>query len=159
MRKRLFASVILVLLIFISSSSFSQNEMAKPYSCDGSPFQALSDSLKTYYSTHGYSVLREASMTMETEYDMPIVLLLTQGTNYQVIFIGDPTSRLYEVRMFDYEEKQVVYKKNMWGDDDGNIISFGYIPQSSEYHMIKPLQVNRNKKKMCGYVLLLKKNQ
>ena len=45
----------------------------------------------------------------------------------------------------------------MWGDVDGNIISFNYIPQSSEYHMIKPVQVNKNKKKMCGYVMLLKK--
>jgi hypothetical protein len=59
--------------------------------------------------------------------------------------------------MYDYAEKQVVYKKNMWGDVDGNIISFNYIPKETEYHMIKPVQVNKNKKKMCGYVLLLKK--
>ena len=88
---------------------------------------------------------------------MPIVLPMTQGVWYQFVFIGDPTSRLYEVRMYDYTEKQVIYKKNMLGDVDCNIISFNYIPQASEYHMIKPVQVNRNKKKMCGYVMLLKK--
>ncbi len=37
------------------------------------------------------SVLREASMTMESEYEMPIVLPMTQGTWYQFIFIDDPT--------------------------------------------------------------------
>jgi hypothetical protein len=60
--------------------------------------------------------------------------------------------------MFDWNEKQVVYKKNQWGDVDGNIISYNYVPQFTEYHMIKPLQVNKKKKKLCGYVLLLKKN-
>lgn len=61
--------------------------------------------------------------------------------------------------MFDYSDKQVVYKKNQWGDVDGNIISFSYIPKFSEYHMIKPVQVNKNKKKLCGYVMLFKKTQ
>jgi hypothetical protein len=45
----------------------------------------------------------------------------------------------------------------MWGDVDGNIISYAYIPQYSEYHMIKPVQVNKSKKTLCGYVMLLKK--
>lgn len=147
------------IFLFITNLTLAQqSEPIKQQGCDGNPYQVVVDSLKEYYSKEGYSVLREASMTMESEYEMPIVLPMTAGTGYQFIFIGDPTSRLYEVRMYDYTETQVVYKKNIWGDVDGNIISFSYIPQTSEYHMIKPLQVNRNKKKMCGYVMLLKKN-
>ena len=147
---------VLILFIHVAVSVFSQ-EIIRQQSCDGNPYQETIDSLKEHYATVGYSVLREASMTMESEYEMPIVLPMSQGVWYQFIFIGDPTSRLYEVRMYDYAEKQVIYKKNMWGDVDGNIISFNYIPPTSEYHMIKPVQVNKNKKKMCGYVLLLKK--
>lgn len=156
-RVNLWKIIAVILIIIFPGISFSQNDIIRQQSCDGNPFQPLVDSLKTFYSTQGYTVLREASMTMESEYEMPIVLPMTQGTAYQFIFIGDPTSRLYEVRMYDYTEKQVVYKKNLWGDADGNIISFNYIPQTSEYHMIKPVQVNKNKKKMCGYVLLLKR--
>lgn len=145
-----------IAITFYASPSFAQ-DVIRQQSCDGHPYQETIDSLKDHYATEGYSVLREASMTMESEYEMPIVLPMSQGVWYQFIFIGDPSSRLYEVRMYDYAEKQVVYKKNMWGDVDGNIISFNYIPQTSEYHMIKPVQVNKQKKKMCGYVLLLKK--
>ena len=54
-------------------------------------------------------------------------------------------------------EKQVVFKQKKWGDVDGNIINYDYIPRFSEYHMIKPVQVNKKKKLLCGYVLLLKK--
>jgi hypothetical protein len=145
------------LVLLFSHSSLAQTDVIRQQNCDGNPYQLIVDSLKQYYATQGYTVLREASMTMESEYEMPIVLPMIQGVWYQFIFIGDPTSRLYEVRMYDYSEKQVVYKKNMWGDVDGNIISFNYIPQATEYHMIKPVQVNKNKKKMCGYVMLLKK--
>ena len=52
----------------------------------------------------------------------------------------------------------MVYQKKMWGDVDGNIIAFSYIPKVSEFHMIKPVQQNKKKKKdLCGYVMLLKK--
>jgi hypothetical protein len=143
--------------LLLSNSLLAQGDLIKQQSCDGNPYQLTVDSLKKVYSTQGFTVLREASMTMESEYEMPIVLPMNQGTLYQFIFIGDPSSRLYEVRMFDWSERQVVYKKNQWGDVDGNIISYAYIPKFTEYHMIKPVQVNKNKKKMCGYVLLLRK--
>jgi hypothetical protein len=149
-------NLVLLVLLIISADIFAQ-DVIRQQGCDASMYQEEVDSLKEFYSSQGYTVLREASMTMESEYEMPIVLPMTQGVWYQFVFIGDPTSRLYEVRMYDYSEKQVIYRKNMWGDVDGNIISFNYIPQASEYHMIKPVQVNRNKKKMCGYVMLLKK--
>ena len=153
--KNIFPSL---LLIFVTHAVVAQ-EIIRQQSCEGNPYQSTVDSVKQYFSAQGFTVLREASMTMESEYEMPIVLPMTQGTWYQFVFIGDPTSRLYEVRMYDWNERQVVYKKNMWGDVDGNIISYAYIPKFSEYHMIKPVQVNKKKKKLCGYVLLLKRTQ
>ena len=154
---KILVKTFLALSLFSSTGRAYSQDIIRQQSCDANPYQETVDSLKTHYAEEGYSVLREASMTMESEYEMPIVLPMAQGVWYQFIFIGDPTSRLYEVRMYDYAEKQVIYKKNMWGDIDGNIISFNYIPPTTEYHMIKPVQVNKNKKKMCGYVLLLKK--
>lgn len=145
--------------LFLITHGIMAQEVIRQQSCDGNPYQSTVDSLKQFYSTQGYTVLREASMTMESEYEMPIVLPMVQGTWYQFVFIGDPSSKLYEVRMYDWNERQVVYKKNQWGDVDGNIISYGYVPKFSEYHMIKPVQVNKQKKKLCGYVLLLKRTQ
>ena len=115
------------------------------------------DSIKRGLADLGFIVVKEASVTMESEYEMPVIVPLTEGSWYQFVFIGDITSRLYEVRMYDWNEKQVVYQKKMWGDVDGNVISYSYIPRFSEYHMIKPVQVNKKKKNLCGYVMLLKK--
>jgi hypothetical protein len=156
---KILCKIILVGLPFLlAKESLAQNDVIKQQSCDGNPYQQTVDSLKKVYSSQGFTLLREASMTMESEYEMPIVLPMTQGTLYQFIFIGDPGSRLYEVRMFDWSERQVVYKKNQWGEIDGNIISYNYVPKFTEYHMIKPLQINKSKKKLCGYVMLLRKS-
>lgn len=157
MRKSLCSLLPAFLCLLISASVSAQSDVIKLQSCEGNPYQQTVDSLKQYYASQGFVLLREASVSMESEYEMPIVLPMQAGTWYQFIFIGDPTSRLYEVRMYDWTERQVVYKKNQWGDVDGNIISYSYVPQASEYHMIKPVQVNKKKKKLCGYVLLLKK--
>ena len=137
--------------------SYSQD--IKQQSCNDDFISKQVDSLKTSYSKDGFVLLKEASMTMESEYEMPVIVPLTQGVSYKFVFIGDYTSRLYEVRMYDWEEKQVAFEQKRWGDVDGNIISYSYTPRASEFHMIKPVQVNKTKKKnLCGYVMMFKKS-
>ena len=156
--KKVLSVLLAVFLSLYFSGDLLAQDVIKLQSCESDSYRQTIDSLKQHYSNDGFTLLREASVTMESEYEMPIIVPMTQGTWYQFIFIGDPSSRVYEVRMYDWNEKQVVYKKHMWGDVDGNVISYSYVPKFTEYHMIKPVQVNKNKKKLCGYVLLLKKN-
>jgi len=97
-------------------------------------------------------------MTMESEYEMPVIVPLSEGNWYYFIFIGDLSSRLYELRMYDFNEKQVIYKKQFGEGVESNIISYAYSPKFTEYHIIKPVQVNKVKKKnICGYIMMLKK--
>jgi hypothetical protein len=153
MKKNLF-----FVFFFLSMLSVSAQEVIRVQECSNDDIKRQVDSLKGLYNRDGFSVVREASITMESEYEMPVIVPLQQGTWYQFVFIGDISSRLYEVRMYDWNEKEVVFQQKRWGDVDGNIISYSYIPRFSEYHMMKPLQVNKKKKKgLCGYVMLLKK--
>lgn len=147
----------IILFLFFSLSSFSQ-DVIRLQSCQNGTISKQADSLKILYSKGGYELLKEASITMESEFEMPVIVPLTQGTWYQFVFIGDYSSRLYEVRMYDWDEKQVVFQQKKWGDIDGNIISYPYIAKLSEFHMMKPVQINKEKKKnLCGYVMLFKK--
>lgn len=155
MKKRLLTTLLITSLF--GSTSIAQ-DVIRQAPCSNELINHQVDSIKNEFSQKGFIVVKEASVTMESEYEMPVVVPLTAGTWYQFVFIGEITSKLYEVRMYDWNERQVVYQKKMWGDVDGSVISFSYIPQFSEYHMIKPVQVNKKKKKgLCGYVMLLKK--
>ncbi len=146
-----------IVFAVLSGLQSKGQEIIQQESCSDSMILHEADSVKQGLYKQGFIILREVSMEMESQYEMPVIVPLNQGTWYQIVFIGDITSRLYEVRMYNWEEKQVAYVKKQWGDIDGNVISYSYIPESSEYHMIKPLQVNKKKKEMCGYIMLFKK--
>lgn len=145
-------------LTFCTVSHTQAQQVIRQSACKNADIVHQADSIKADLATKGFMIVKEASMTMESEYEMPVIVPLVEGSWYQFVFIGDISSKLYEVRMFDWNEKQVAYQKKQWGDVDGNVISYSYIPRFSEYHMMKPVQVNKNKKKvLCGYVMLLKK--
>ncbi len=155
MKKHILTTIMLTSILGFHSQS---QDVIKQLPCSDSLISHQADSIKQEFSRQGFIVLKEASVTMESEYEMPVIVPLNEGSWYQFVFIGDITSKLYEVRMYDYDEKMVVYQKKMWGSVDGNIINYSYIPKFSEFHMIKPLQVNKKKKKgLCGYVMLLKR--
>ncbi len=150
-------SLFLSFLLLLSTFIYAQ-DVIRLQECKSVTIQTQVDSLKTLFAKDGFVVLKEASITMESEYEMPVIVPLQQGSLYNFVFIGEPTSRLYEVRMFDWNEKQVVYQKKLWGDIDGNIISYSYIPKFTEFHMMRPVQINKKQKKnLCGYVMLFKK--
>jgi hypothetical protein len=151
------------LLVFVFSyllciSAHSQ-DVIKQQSCSNLSINQQVDSLKKKYTTDGYLLVREASMTMESEYEMPVIVPLNEGSWYHFVFIGDYSSKLYEVRMYDWQERMVIFRQKKWGDIDGNVIEYTYIPKFSEFHMMKPVQVNKQKKKnLCGYVMLFKRS-
>ena len=156
--KKTYLVIIALTMSVLSAQSQSSSNVIKVQSCSDVLISHQVDSLKKLYADDGFILMKEASITMESEYEMPVIIPLNQGSLYQFVFIGDYTSRLYEVRMFDWNEKQVVFKQNKWGDVDGNVISYAYQPRFSEFHMMKPVQVNKQKKKnLCGYVMMFKK--
>lgn len=147
---------ILIVILFCSIAAKAQ-DVIRQSACTQASILQQADSIKKELAKQGFLIVKEVSMSMQSEYEMPVLIPLTQGSWYQFVFIGDRSSKLYEVRMFDWNEKQVVYQRKHWGDVDGNVISYSYIPPFSEYHMMKPVQVNKKKKELCGYVMLLKK--
>ena len=157
MKNRLKIHVLILVCLAFQFSVYSQ-DVIRQVSCFDSTLKKEADSLKASFYKQGFIVVKEATMMMESEYEMPVIVPLTQGSWYQFVFIGDLSSKLYEVRMYDYNEKQVVYVKHYGQDKLANIISYSYIPKFTEYHMIKPVQVNKLKKKnVCGYIMMLKK--
>lgn len=147
-------------LAFIGLLGKAQKNMdvIRLQSCKNEMISRQVDSLKTLYGNQGYILLKEASVSMESEYEMPVIVPLNEGSWYQFVFIGDYTSKMYEVRMYDWQERQVIFRQKRWGDVDGNVIVYSYVPKFSEFHMMKPVQVNKEKKKnLCGYVMLFKR--
>ena len=146
--KHLYLSASLLLISLAIAAQ--KDDVIRIQPCSDSLIMHEVDSLKNFYSKNGFLLLKEATITMQSQFELPVIVPLNEGSWYQFIFIGDYTSQLYEVRMYDWDEKMVVYQKKQWGDVDGNIISYSYIPKFSEYHMMKPVQVNKQKKNFAA---------
>lgn len=143
-------------LLVISGLVFSAFAVQAQDACDQKLMRQQIDSLKQLFKNKGFEIIQEASVSMESENELPVIVPMKMGTPYQVIFIGDAQSQSYEVKMFDFNEKQVFHSRNANGKT--NIITYSYVPQMSEYHLISTSQTNKTRKKnLCGYILLLKK--
>ena len=150
--------ILMVMMSLCISASVNGQDRIRQVSCFDSTLKRQADSLKENLSKQGFIVVREATMIMESEYEMPVIVPLNQGSWYQFVFIGDMSSKLYELRMYDQNEKQVVYEKHYGDGMQSNIISYSYIPKFTEYHIIKSVQINKKKKKnICGYIIMFKK--
>ncbi|MBL7726350.1 MAG: hypothetical protein JNM68_01640 [Dinghuibacter sp.] len=156
-----FARAITFLFLgIIMCQNITAQDVIRQKPCNSEEIKAQADSLKYEMNQMGFALLREASMTMESEYEMPVIVPLNEREYYHVVFIGDKTSKFLELRMFDWSEKQVIYQKSMNDGIDGNInvLRYTYAPKFSEYHMIKPVQINKKKKKeVCGYIMLFRR--
>jgi hypothetical protein len=144
------------LCVTCCQSIFAQ-DVIRLQTCNNEMISKQVDSLKKNMVDR-VLVFKKASISMESEFEMPVIVPLTEGSWYQFVFIGDISSKLYEVRMYDWQERMVIFRQKKWGDVDGNVISYMYIPKLSEFHMMKPVQVNKKKKRdLCGYVMLFKR--
>ena len=153
--KKLFTIVLLFIATLISLYTKAQPMVSKT-AFDNPAILSQADSIRTVYEMQGFELSKASGMNMESENEVPVILQLKEGTNYRIVFIGDNSSKSYQVSMFDWNEKQVVSKKQMANDSDANIISYDYTSKATEYHMVKPVQTNK-KKEIGGYFMIFKK--
>jgi hypothetical protein len=152
-------NLILTLLLIVITRSFSYSqEVLKLQSCQDSLILQQADSIKKAVAREGFTLLKENSVTMESQYELPVIVPLQERSLYHFVFIGDHNSKQVEVRLIDADGNMVIYEKR--SQSESNFISFSYIPKVTLYHQFRILQVNKKKKKgLCGYVMLFKKTR
>ena len=153
--KKLFTIVLLFIATLISLYTKAQPMVSKT-AFDNPAILSQADSIRTVYEMQGFELSKASGMNMESENEVPVVFQMKEGVKYRIVFIGENTSKLNEVRMFDWNDKQVVYKKQAVSGSSNNIISYDYTSKSTEYHMAKPVQTNK-KKEIGGYFMIFKK--
>jgi len=150
--------LLLFLLITISCTCAFSQEVLKLQPCNASLIHVQADSITKAVALEGFTLLKENSVTMESQYELPVIVPLQEKSLYHFVFIGDHNSSQVEVRLIDADGNMVIYEKR--SRSESNFISFSYVPKVTLYHQFRILQVNKKKKKgLCGYVMLFKKTR
>jgi len=82
--------LLILALTILSACSYSQ-DVIRLESCTNGSMNKQVDSLKEVYSKDGYELLKEASIKMESEFEMPVIVpLKAVGTNLYLSAIIHP---------------------------------------------------------------------
>lgn len=149
-----FTFIIFSIILLFSKQIIAQSA---PMECKNDVVLRQADSLKNIFLADEFSVVRESPLKMESQYELPIIVQLKKGMWYHFILVGDKSSKLFEVVMYDWDENKVFYEKNKKKDIDGNIISFSFIPTESGYFNLRPVQINKKENNLCGYFIMMNK--
>jgi hypothetical protein len=118
------------------------------------------DSIKKVQAGNGFFLLKETTLSMRSHLERTVILPLKKGIFYQFVVVGEQSSKLLEIGMYDWNENEVFFqeKKNRHAGENSLYISC--IPDTTGYYLIKILQVNRQEKmNLCGHILLFQKTK
>lgn len=151
--------ILFILIFFIASLQTKAQFIKLPVYFDLNAMQNLYqiDSLKNLFTNDGFLLVKESAVQMFNNYESTIFLPLKQNQWYKFIFVGDLTSKSFQQRLYDFDEKKVITINQKIKDVEANIVQFDYIPKFAEFHALRSLQINKNKKLLNGYFLLFRK--
>ncbi len=151
--KKLITLAAITLASLVAFTTVAQ-PLVKKMALDNNYILTQADSVKNAFEKDGFILSKSSSMIMESNNELPVILSLTAGTNYRIVFIGENTSSISEMKLMDWNDKQVAYKKN---NGENNVIAYDYKTDVTGYHMIKPVQTNSNSNQLSGYFMIFKK--
>ena len=151
--KKLFTLAAITLASLLALTTVAQ-PLVKNIALDNAYILTQADSVKSVFAKDGFVLSKSSAMVMESNNELPVILSLTAGTNYRIVFIGENTSSYSEMKLMDWNDKQVAFKKS---NGENSVIAYDYAPTATGYHMIKPIQTNNNTNQLGGYFMIFKK--
>ena len=150
--------ILFILISFLSKNSFAQH-LTFPIYFNINAMENLHqiDSLKKIYNDEGFMLVKEASVLMYNNYETTVFLPLREGNLYKFIFIGDLTSKYYQLKLYDFEQKKSVIINQKIKDEEKNILQFYFVPKFTEFYTLKSLQINKLTKTPSAFFLLFRK--
>ncbi|ULQ56769.1 hypothetical protein KJS94_00985 [Flavihumibacter rivuli] len=150
----------LLLTLYMAISALTgicQDNVVELKPCDASAYRQQIDSIKIFYAKNGFTLLRQDSALMESGYETPIMAPMQARGWYAFVFIGDPEAFPSEIRMYNLSGAREEAINRPRGSKGPNILRFTFEPLTTDYYLIKPVQVNKKKKLLCGYFMLFKR--
>lgn len=151
--KKLFTIIAIIFTSLVSLHTVAQ-PLVKRIANDNAYILSQADKMKLEFAKDGFELSTCGAMTMESNNELPVIIALTAGTNYRIVFIADNNSTTVQMKLVDLNNKQIATNSSK---KDKNSISFDYTANTSAYHMIKPVQTNNNSNQLSGYFMVFKK--
>ena len=112
-----------------------------------------SQELKNGFLNEGMKVYRDAMIEMESKTPQPVILPLTKGKMYQIIFVGSKQAIDITFEVFSGKD-QKLDQKVLNLPSQTNYIIYPFIPEQTDEYMFVITQ-NQKNRTMCGSISIL----
>lgn len=154
MKQYLRFAVLFMALLSLGSSAFSQQTRV---GCVDKNIRLQADEIKQHYVQQGFTVFRDAMISMESMSPAPVVVQLTKGQLYQVIFVANENASKMRLEIFNGRDQKIEEKTASRNREQPNFIQFSFIPNQSDNFLFVLMQ-KWKAKDVCGSFCILKAN-
>src|SRR5690606_17571776 len=85
----LYKNFLLLVFVSFSMSHLQAQEVIRQAPCFDASMKKQADSLIESMALQGFKMVREAAMSMQNQFEMPVLVPFIEGAWYHVAFIGD----------------------------------------------------------------------
>jgi hypothetical protein len=161
MNKNLLLLFTLVLLaINPGEEVFAQKAApAQPVGCIDANIRLQADGIKQHYVAQGFKVYRDAMINMSSQEPFPVMVQLTAGQLYEIIFVGQPAASNHKMILYDGEDKKIDEKSlarngKSLSDEPTNYIIYEFVPKRTDMYLLTFMSRLKNKD-FCGSVCIV----
>ena len=131
------------------NTAFAQNPQT---GCIDAAIQAQADGVKLGLSKKGMVVFQEGMFHMTSLEPVPVVVKLTQGVSYELIFVGSESTSKMMMELYDGKDKKIDEKI----ERSTNTIIYSFTPAKTDAYLVTLTQ-KKALKDMCGYFAVMMK--
>jgi hypothetical protein len=129
---------------------------AQPVGCVDPTLRAQADEIKQHYTSQGFVVFRDAMINMSSMEPFPVMVQLSRGQLYQIVFVGQSAATNHKMVIYDgadnkLDEKFVARRRDQ---DQTNYIIYEFIPERTDMYMLTFMTRLKNKD-FCGSVCIV----
>ena len=157
MNRKLFHLFTIVLLATGACGGLSaQKKNSGPVvGCIDPNLRLQADAIKQHYVSQGFKVYRDAMVNMSSQETFPIVVQLTGGQLYQIIYVGQQAAANHKMVIYDGADNKLVERPpNRNGEEWTNYIIYEFVPERSDVYLLTFMTKLKNKD-FCGSVCIL----
>lgn len=143
------------LFLSLMISGFSGRAQQARIGCMDKDIRLQADEIKQHYTAQGFTVFRDAMLSMESMMPFPVVAQLSKGQLYRVIFVASPNSSKMRLETYNGHDQKLDEKIATRNREQPSFIDMSFIPEQSDNFLFILMQKWKNKD-VCGSFTILK---
>ena len=142
-------------MLSLATSARAQDPR-QPVGCIDPTVRLQADAIKQHYVKQGFKVYRDAMINMESMVPFPIMVQLSRGQLYEIVFVGNPRATNHRMMVYDSNDRKFDEKftSRRNGDEAANYIIYEFTPERTDAFVFEFMTRLKNEN-FCGSVCIL----